>query len=227
MRILLVEDDRLISDEVAEALKRQGMAVDALYDGQSAVDAPRDCEYDCILLDLGLPGLDGSALLKSWRNARVKAPIIIITARDGLNDRIKGLDGGADDYLVKPFELTELEARIRAVVRRSSRSDDPRGLSNGVLTLNQLTREALVRREDGSEASVCLTSREYALLEALLRRPGAVLSREQLEERIYAFGEEIESNAIEFFIYNLRKKLGSSSLIKNVRGVGWKVAKAP
>ena len=147
---------------------------------------------------------------------------IIITARDGLDDRVSGLDIGADDYVVKPFDLSELLARIRAVTRRASGSSQPQ-LSNGILSLDSLTHEVLVK-DNGDEHKELLTAREYALLEALLNRPGAVLSREALEERIYSFGDEVESNAIEFIIHTLRKKVGSTN-IKNVRGVGWKVAK--
>lgn len=224
MRILLVEDDSAISSEVAEALKRRGAAVDVFKDGALALDAPESCHYDCILLDLGLPGIDGAQLLTRWRKAKVNTPVIIITARDGLEDRVEGLDNGADDYIVKPFELSELEARIRAVMRRSGQGSEIVGLSNGELTLDPLSHEVKFKAQDGSEQSAPLTAREYSLLEALLRRPGAVLSRKALEDHIYAYGEEVESNAVEFIIYNLRRKIGSSA-IRNVRGVGWKVAK--
>lgn len=228
MRILLVEDDHRIADEIAEVLKKRGCAVDVLYDGSSAIYAPKDISYDCILLDLGLPGVDGVTLLKTWRNEKLSMPVIIITARDGLDDRIKGLDIGADDYVVKPFELSELEARIRAVMRRSGNNPEINKLTNGLLTLDPVTHEVRLRQDmEGQESSYvqkALTAREYSLLEALLKRPGAVLSREALEDQLYGFGDEVESNAVEFIIYNLRKKLGAQS-IKNVRGVGWKVAK--
>lgn len=227
MRILLIEDDVRISDETAEALRRRGSAVDVLNDGDSAEYAPDDVKYDIILLDLGLPGKDGIALLKSWRSRKITTPVIIITARDGLDDRIIGLDVGADDYVVKPFELSELEARIRAVMRRSGSAGTINTMSNGLIKLDPVTHEAQLRQGEGPEASyaqVTLTAREYSLLEALLIRPGAVMSREALEDKLYGYGEEVESNAVEFIIYNLRKKLGAQA-IKNVRGVGWKVAK--
>ena len=224
MRILVVEDDTLISKAIENGLKSQAYAVDCIMDGNEALYAPKDISYDCILLDLGLPGIDGVKLLSTWRNEGINTPIIIITARDGLDDRVQGLDIGADDYVVKPFDLTELIARIRAVTRRSSKSNDVVSLSNGVLSLDPLTHEVKVKNEDETTSTELLTSREYALLEALLRHPGAVLSRETLEDKIYSFGEEVESNAIEFIIHNLRKKVGASN-IKNVRGVGWKVVK--
>ena len=224
MRILVVEDDTLISKAIENGLKSQAYAVDCIMDGNEALYAPKDISYDCILLDLGLPGIDGVKLLSTWRKEGINTPIIIITARDGLDDRVQGLDIGADDYVIKPFDLTELIARIRAVTRRSSKSNDVVSLSNGVLSLDPLTHEVKVKNEDETTSTELLTSREYALLEALLRRPGAVLSRENLEDKIYSFGEEVESNAIEFIIHNLRKKVGASN-IKNVRGVGWKVVK--
>ncbi len=227
MRILLVEDDIRIAEETAEALKKRGSAVDVLNDGEQALYAPKDTAYDIILLDLGLPGMDGITLLRRWRSQKISTPVIIITARDGLDDRISGLDVGADDYVVKPFELTELEARIRAVMRRSGQSSDINNLTNGLITLDPVTHEAQLRQGEGEDVKivpVLLTAREYSLLEALLIRPGAVLSREVLEDKLYGYGDEVESNAVEFIIYNLRRKLGASA-IKNVRGVGWKVAK--
>ena len=224
MRILLVEDDVMIGEAVVKGLSRASHAVDWLQDGEDARHAPEDVAYDCILLDLGLPGIDGSTLLSLWRREKVTTPVIILTARDGLSDRVAGLDGGADDYVVKPFELSELMARIRAVTRRQGGGSDSR-LSNGVLTLDQATREVTVKNADGSLTPVTLTSREFALLEALLMRPGAVLSRESLENRIYSFDDEIESNAVEYIIHTLRKKVGAEQ-IKNVRGAGWKVQKA-
>lgn len=225
MRILLVEDDVRIAEETAEALKKRGSAVDVLNDGEQALYAPKDTAYDIILLDLGLPGMDGITLLRRWRSEKISTPVIIITARDGLDDRISGLDVGADDYVVKPFELTELEARIRAVMRRSGQSSEINNLTNGLITLDPVTHEAQLRQEDAEKfITVPLTAREYSLIEALLTRPGAVLSREVLEDKLYGYGDEVESNAVEFIIYNLRRKLGASA-IKNVRGVGWKVAK--
>ena len=224
MRILVVEDDPLISSALETSLKASAYAVDCVTDGSQAQFAPVDTTYDCILLDLGLPDIDGVTLLKEWRKHNLKTPVIIITARDGLDDRINGLDVGADDYVVKPFDLTELVARIRAVTRRFSGNSELVTLSNGILTLDPITHEVTVKNESGKQDTQLLTSREYALLEALLRRPGAVLSRETLEDRIYSFDSEVESNAIEFIIHNLRKKVGATN-IRNVRGVGWKVLK--
>ncbi len=224
MRILIVEDDLLIQKAIQAGLKSKDYAVDCISDGEEARYAPRDISYDCILLDLGLPSVDGITLLREWRTASVKTPVIVITARDGLDDRVLGLDVGADDYVVKPFDLEELLARIRAVTRRITPVTEVSSFSNGILTLKPDTHSVAVKTEDGSEKIESLTSREYALLESLLRRPGAVLSREALEDKVYSFGEEVESNAIEFIIHNLRKKVGSEN-IKNVRGVGWKVVK--
>lgn len=224
MRILIVEDDLLIQKAIQSGLKSKDYAVDCISDGEEARYAPRDISYDCILLDLGLPSVDGITLLREWRTASVKTPVIVITARDGLDDRVLGLDVGADDYVVKPFDLEELLARIRAVTRRITPVTEVSSFSNGILTLKPDTHSVAVKTEDGSEKIESLTSREYALLESLLRRPGAVLSREALEDKVYSFGEEVESNAIEFIIHNLRKKVGSEN-IRNVRGVGWKVVK--
>lgn len=223
MRILLVEDDNLIGLAVKDELLSSANAVDWFTDGQSAKFAPYDVEYDCILLDLGLPKIDGVSLLMQWRKDKIKTPIIILTARDGLDDRVTGLDRGADDYLVKPFDLKELQARIRAVTRRNNNSNVDNVLTNGVLFLNPTTHELLIKEQD-KQSSISLTAREFALLEALLIRPGAVLSRAALENRIYSFDEEIESNAVEYIIHTLRKKIGPEH-IKNVRGVGWKVQK--
>ncbi|MBQ9274721.1 MAG: response regulator [Succinivibrio sp.] len=222
MRLLLVEDDPLIAQAVQTALTARSHAVDLISDGTMAREAPAQVPYDCVLLDLGLPQVDGVTLLREWRQRRLKVPVIIITARDGLTDRIKGLDAGADDYLVKPFDLSELEARLRAVVRRSAGSSEDAVLSNGVLSLSTVTHEVTVRDTEGKIRQVQLTAREFSVLEALLKRPGAVLSREAIEDRIYSFGQEVESNAVEFIIHNLRKKVGGEN-IKNVRGVGWKV----
>jgi two-component system OmpR family response regulator len=171
------------------------------------------------LLDLGLPGKDGMTVLISIRGKANPVPILIITARDGLEDRLRGLDSGADDYVLKPFEMAELLARMRAVLRRKGGNATPL-LSNGIVSLDPATREAAVN----DSAPVQLSSREFALLQSLLTRPGAILSRSDLENRIYGWGEEVESNAVEFLIHALRRKLGSE-IIKNVRGIGWMVSK--
>ncbi|WP_416424719.1 response regulator transcription factor [Pseudomonas sp. App30] len=219
MRILLVEDDPMIGDAVQGALTDNGDAVDWVTDGLAALATLRTQHYDLVLLDLGLPGKDGLGVLDSLRAARHTAPLLIITARDSLDDRLRGLDGGADDYLLKPFHMAELLARMRAVVRRRGGSAQPL-LGNGVVSLDPVTKLA-----SSPEASdVQLSNREFALLQALLLRPGAILSRSELEDRIYAWGNEVESNAVEFLIHSLRRKLGSQ-VIKNVRGMGWLVAK--
>lgn len=218
MRILLAEDDRLIGTAIRQALRDAAYALDWVQDGESALTALETQNYDLMLLDLGLPHMDGVAVLRQTRQSQRVLPVIIITARDGLNERIQGLDLGADDYLVKPFAVNELLARIRAVSRRHQGSGNPM-LGNGILELDPATRE--VRREGDI---FILSAREFALLQALLSRPGAILSRTELEDRIYGWNEEVESNAVEFIIHSLRKKLGSDA-IKNVRGVGWMVTK--
>ncbi len=218
MRVLLVEDDRMIGEAVAQALKDAGYAVDWVRDGQAALGTIEIQNYDVVLLDLGLPRRDGLTVLRSIRARGNPVPVLVITARDGVDDRIQGLDSGADDYVLKPFEMRELLARMRAVIRRKGGVAGP-VLSNGVLALDPSTHEASVNGE-----STPLSKREYSLLQALMARPGAILSRSELEDRIYGWGEEVESNAVEFLIHSLRRKLGSRA-IKNVRGVGWMVSK--
>ncbi|MDY0331515.1 MAG: response regulator transcription factor [Thiomonas sp.] len=219
MRILLVEDDHMLGAATREALRDATHAVDWVLDGASALAAAQGGEYELMLLDLGLPGRDGLSVLQALRQGGNNLPILILTARDALEDRVRGLDLGADDYLVKPFESAELLARIRAVARRQGGQAQP-VLSNGVLELDPVTRE--VRFQGQTQR---LTAREYALLHALLLRPGAILSRSELEDRIYGWNEEVESNAVEFLIHSLRKKL-APEVIKNVRGVGWLAPRA-
>ncbi len=219
MRVLLVEDDPMIGDAVQAALKDASHAADWVKNGQTALNALGCQQYDLVLLDLGLPGKDGHEVLAALRAQGNDVPLIVMTARDAIEDRLRGLDGGADDYVLKPFDMAELLARIRAVHRRRGGQASPM-LGNGQLSLDPSTHEASV---DG-QASVQLSNREFALLHALLVRPGAILSRVDLEERIYGWGEEIESNVIDFLIHALRRKLGSD-IIKNVRGVGWMVSK--
>lgn len=219
MRVLLVEDDLMIGEAVQGALKDAAYAVDWVRDGQSALAALGSQHYDLLLLDLGLPGKDGFQVLRDVRAGDNGVPLIIITARDGLDDRLRGLDGGADDYVLKPFEMTELQARMRAVLRRKAGASGPM-MSNGVVSLDLATKEA---RVNGAAAQQ-LSNREFSLLQALLARPGAILSRSELEDRIYGWGEEVESNAVEYLIHALRRKLGSE-IIKNVRGLGWMVSK--
>lgn len=219
MRILLVEDDPMIGAATNDALKDASYAVDWVKDGQTAIASQATQHYDVVLLDLGLPGKDGNEVLKTIRSTDHQLPVLIITARDALDERLRGLDGGADDYLLKPFAIAELLARIRAVLRRRGGAAAPL-LGNGIVSLDPTTREATV---DGG-APVTLSNREFALLQALLLRPGAILSRAALEDRIYGWGEEVDSNAVEFLIHSLRRKLGGQ-VIKNVRGAGWMVAK--
>jgi two-component system OmpR family response regulator len=219
MRVLLVEDDPMIGNVVQQALRDASYAVDWVSDGRSALTTLSAQQYDLVLLDLGLPLLDGMSVLHAIRGANNGVPVVVLTARDATEDRVAGLDGGADDYVVKPFAMTELLARMRAVTRRKQSGGGP-ALSNGLLSLDPATHEVQL---DGAASR--LTAREFSLLHALLLRPGAILSRAELESRIYGWNEEVESNAVEFLIHSLRKKLGADS-IKNVRGVGWMVSKA-
>lgn len=218
MRILLVEDDPMIGEAVSVALRDAAYAVDWVKDGDTASRVLERAEHQAVLLDLGLPRRDGLEVLRRLRQSDNAVPVIVITARDGVEERIKGLDFGADDYLVKPFDVGELLARLRAVVRRQGGQAAPQ-LSNGTVSLDPATREA---RCGG--ATVLLSAREFALLHALLLRPGAILTRTELEERIYGWNEEVESNAVDFLIHGVRKKLGAQ-VIKNVRGAGWMVVR--
>lgn len=220
MRVLLIEDDPMIGEAIQGALKDVSYAADWVKDGQTALTTLGCQHYDLVLLDLGLPGKDGLEVLASIRAKDNPIPLLIITARDGLDDRLRGLDGGADDYVTKPFQMAELLARMRAVSRRKGGSAAP-VLSNGMVSLDPATKEASVN----GGSTVQLSNREFSLLQALLVRPGAILSRSELEDRIYGWGEEVESNAVEYLIHALRRKLGSE-IIKNVRGVGWMVSKS-
>jgi len=210
----------MIGEALLTALRDEAYAVDWVRDGASAHTALALDVYQAILLDLGLPDRDGLEVLRQARNAGVLAPVIILTARDGLQDRIEGLDLGADDYLVKPFETAELFARLRATTRRSVAGQAAPRLGNGVVELDPATREASAGGEP-----VLLSAREFSLMHALLLRPGTILTRSELESRIYGWNEEVESNAIDFLIHSVRRKLGAA-VIRNVRGAGWMVAKA-
>ena len=216
MRILLVEDDRMLGAATQQALRDAAHAVDWVLDGDAALLAMRTAPYEAMLLDLGLPRRDGLGVLQAARRSGYNLPVIIVTARDGVEDRIRGLDLGADDYLIKPFETGELLARLRAVARRKG-GQAQAVLGNGVVTLDPATRQASF-----GATSARLSAREYALLHALLLRPGSVLSRDDLENLIYGWNEEVESNAVEYLIHSIRRKLGAGA-IKNVRGVGWVV----
>lgn len=217
MRILLIEDDPSLGATLQSWLQLDGYAVDWLQRGDQAAAALATHDYHCVLLDRGLPGLSGDAVLQALRARQTLVPVIVITARDTLSDRVQGLDLGADDYLVKPFDLEELSARIRAALRREARQPAA-AQQHGAVTLDAATKQVTL---DG--AAVTLTAREFALLHALMRRPGQILSRAQLEEALYGWGEEVESNAIEAHVYNLRKKLGSRCIV-TVRNQGYGLA---
>lgn len=210
----------MIGSAVRDALKDASHAADWVRNGSSALSALRSENYDVVLLDLGLPGIDGTEVLRRIRTAENPVPVLVISARDGLDDRLRGLDGGADDYILKPFAMAEVLARLRAVARRKSGAVKV-VLSNGIVFLDPATREV---RLGSDPVAISLSNREFALLHALLVRPGAILSRSDLESRIYGWGEEVESNAIEFLIHSLRRKVGYAT-IKNVRGAGWMVSK--
>lgn len=218
MRILLVEDDQMIGAAVSIALKDAAYAVDWLRDGAAASSALAQREHQAVLLDLGLPKRDGLEVLRRLRQSGHTVPVIVITAHDGVEDRVKGLDYGADDYLIKPFEVSELLARLRAVVRRQGGQAVPK-LSNGKVILDPASHEAQC-----GEVVALLSAREFSLLHALLLRPGTILTRAELEECIYGWNEEVESNAVDFLIHAVRKKLGVN-VIKNIRGAGWMVEK--
>jgi DNA-binding response OmpR family regulator len=216
MRVLLVEDDRMIAEAVRTALGQDGHVTDWMADGAAALTALSNSRFDIVLLDLGLPRKDGLTVLKQLRERGDATPVIIITARDDVRSRVAGLDTGADDYLVKPFDLDELAARMRAAQRRSAGRGDP-VIEHGDIRVNCATREVY-----RAGAAVPLSAKEFAVLEALLLRPGVVLSRAQLEDRLYGFGESIESNAVEVYVHSLRRKLGSDA-IRTRRGAGYYV----
>ncbi|MBX3645130.1 MAG: response regulator transcription factor [Rubrivivax sp.] len=217
MRFLLVEDDPMIGDTLRAALRMEGHAVDWVRDAAAAQSTLASERFDLLLLDLGLPQGSGLDVLRAARARGDSTPVIVLTARDGPGDRVAGLDAGADDYLVKPFDLDELSARIRAVLRRQAGRAEPL-LSHAGVTLDPATRQVT---QDGQP--VLLSAREYAVLELLMQRPGAVLSRAQIEDRLYGWGEEIESNAVSVYVHQLRRKLGAD-FIRSMRGVGYFLA---
>ena len=222
MRLLLAEDDRMIGDSLRQALRLEGHAVDWVYDVAAANTALAAERFDLLLLDLGLPDkpgqaaqpLAGLAVLRALRSRADATPVIVLTARDATADRVAGLDAGADDYLVKPFELEELAARMRAVARRHEGRAEP-ALTHGSLRLDPATRQVTQQGRP-----VLLSAREFAVLQALMQRPGAVLSRAQLEDRLYGWGDAVESNAVPVYVHQLRKKLGAA-VISSMRGVGY------
>ncbi|WP_414451967.1 response regulator transcription factor [Burkholderia sp. 22PA0099] len=216
MRVLLIEDDVQIGQGLLRALKNADISVDWVRDGVAGLRATDDAEYSVVLLDLGLPGMDGMELLKSLRKAGKAVPVLILTAKDDLDSRVEGLDVGADDYMLKPLAVPELLARIRAVIRRKAGYASSR-LGNESFSLDMDKRTLTC---NGSTS--VLSAREFSLMLAFLERPGTILSRGQLEDRLYGWGKEVESNAIDALIHSVRKKFGGA-VIRNVRGLGWTV----
>jgi len=216
MRILLVEDDSSLGESIKSWLELDGYAVDHVVRGESAETALATHDYHCLLLDRGLPGLDGDALLRRLRSKRNPLPTILITARDTVRDRINGLDLGADDYLIKPFDLEELSARIRAALRRHNDQ------SAAQWRHADLILDTVGKQLTQAGVPVALTAREFAVLQALMRRPGHIVSRAQLEEALYGWGDAVDSNAIEVHIYHLRRKLGGD-VIRTVRRLGYRL----
>jgi two-component system OmpR family response regulator/two-component system response regulator QseB len=220
VRLLLVEDDPMIGESIDDGLRGENYAVDWVRDGRDAELALAGVDYDLMLLDLGLPGKQGMDVLRTARKRGADLPVLIITARDGTPARVEGLDAGADDYLVKPFDLDELLARIRALLRRRvSRTRSV--IEHGALTLDLASHEATFGGEQ-----VKLSAREFSVLRALLDNPGSVVSKSQLEEKLYGWNNEVESNTVDVYVHHLRKKFGAD-FIKNVRGVGYKIPAAP
>jgi DNA-binding response OmpR family regulator len=218
MRVLLVEDDALIGRSLVRALQDTGAAVDWAHTGSDALLALRGGRYSAVLLDLGLPGRSGLDVLKEMRHRCDTTPVLIVTARDDVETRVAGLDGGADDFIIKPFDFDELAARLRAVVRRHAGHATSQ-VRSAEIVLDLASHEASYRGK-----TEVLPQREFALMHALMERPGAILSRSQLEEAIYGWGEEIESNAIDVLIHYLRRRF-DKEVIRNVRGSGWMVPK--
>lgn len=219
MKILLIEDDLMIGQSLSQFLKGEGYAVNWCQDGKSGSEAIKVETYELVLLDLGLPDISGLEVLNNIRAAKIMTPVLILTARDAIDDRVAGLNAGADDYLVKPFALAELEARVRALLRRTT------GHTNSILSNGEISLDTVSKVLHFREAAFTLSAREYAVIYALMESPGKVWSRAQLEERLYGWQEEVESNAVEFHIHQLRKKLGTEAII-NIRGLGYRVKKS-
>lgn len=218
MRILLIEDDTMIGRGLHQALTEHGLAVDWVHDGVLAQEALAQGGYAAVLLDVGLPRRSGFEVLRRARKAGDRTPVLVLTARDGVDDRVCGFDLGADDYVVKPFELRELLARIRAIVRRAA------GCAQSSIGTSRTQLDLSTRELIHTGTRVALSAREFHLMHALLERPGSILSRAQLEERLYGWGEEVSSNAVEVLIHGVRRKAGAD-VIRNVRGLGWRIAK--
>jgi len=216
MRLLLVEDDEMIGEPVVDTMRRAGYAIDWAHDGREAELSLDNDVYDLVLLDLGLPKADGIDVLDRYRRRGGAAPVIILTARDAVESRIAGLDAGADDYLVKPFDLDELAARVRALLRRRTGQAHP-VYSHGELSLNPATHEATLNGE-----VLALVPREFSLLQALIEEPSRVFTRSELEDKLYGWGEEVGSNTIEVHVHSLRRKIGAEQIV-TVRGVGYRL----
>lgn len=217
MRLLLVEDDAMLGDAMSIGLRQSGHAVDWVRDAPAATSALHAVPYDGVVLDLGLPRGSGLDVLKWLRRRELSCAVIIVTARDRVADRVEGLDAGADDYIVKPFDLDELAARLRSVERRRRSNGNP------LIRVHDLEIDLTRRIATRDGRPIELTAREYSLLEALMLDPGRIVSRSEIEERIYGFGEEISSNAVEVFVHHLRRKIGEDLLV-NVRGRGYRIA---
>ena len=218
MRILLVEDDNLLGDGVCSGLRREDNSVDWVKNGEMALSAVAETQYDCLILDLGLPKMSGMSVLKNMRKSNNVTPVLILTAQDDITDRVSGLDAGADDYLVKPFEFAELCARLRALTRRR------RGTASEIIQYKNIQINTMAHTVEHNNQAVKLSRREFSLLIEFVTNQGRVLSRQHLEQKLYSWGDEIESNTIEVHIHHLRKKF-YSDLIKTVRGIGYIVAK--
>ena len=216
MRLLLVEDDEMIAETVLESMRREGYAIDWAQDGRAAELSLGNGVYDLVLLDLGLPRKDGFDLLRGYRRQGGEAPVIILTARDAVNDRIRGLDAGADDYLIKPFDLDELAARARALLRRRTGQKQP------VYTHGELTLDPAAHEVTKGGVPLALVPREFALLLALIEEPARVFTRAELEDKLYGWGEEVGSNTIEVHVHSLRRKIGAEQVV-TVRGVGYRL----
>lgn len=217
MRVLLVEDDEMIGESLSDALQDEAYIVDWVKDGRQAILTLKVQPYDIILLDLGLPEVDGMGVLTAIRHAHIKTPVLIITARDEVQDRIAGLDSGADDYVVKPFELGEVFARMRVLIRRAQ------GQADNLLSVGNVQLDTTHKRVLLDDSPVDLTAKEYMLLTVFMLSPEKVMSKTELEDSLYGWGGEVESNAVEFLIHSLRKKIGQHR-IKNVRGLGWYIS---
>ena len=218
MRLLLVEDDDLLGNGICAGLRREENAVDWVKNGETALSAIQETQYDCIILDIGLPRMSGLDVLKNIRESSNDTSVLILTAQDDLSDRVRGLDAGADDYMVKPFEFTELCARLRALTRRT------RGTASEIIQYKNIKIDTTAHSVEYDGDVIELSRREFTLLIELVANQGRVLSRHHLEQKLYSWGDEIESNTIEVYIHHLRKKF-FSELIKTVRGIGYTIAK--